>query len=69
MTKITNEYHTKGNKAEDLTLRRDNEAVESGEEEKRDHRIDKKTNKSMIWGLAQLVGEISAGTTVLHCHY
>lgn len=43
MTKITNEYHTKGNKAEDLTLRRDNEAVESEEEEKRDHRIDKKT--------------------------
>ena len=44
------------------------EAAES-EEAKRDHRMDKKTNKSMIWALAELVGEISAGASVLHCDY
>lgn len=43
------------------------EAAESGEKEKRDHRMDKKTNKSMIWGLAELVREILAGASVLHC--
>lgn len=35
----------------------------------RDHRMDKRTNKTTLWGPDELVGAISAGASVLHCSF
>lgn len=67
VAKITTEYHKKETKQSISLLEGALEAAESGEEEIGDYKMDKRINKSTIWGLLELVGEISSGTRVLHC--
>lgn len=65
-----NTVEKKGNQAEDLTLRWDNGSywIRSRGKKETTEWIRKRI-KSMIWGLTELAGEISAGASVLHCDY
>lgn len=67
--KITNEYHRKETKQRISILQGTAKVVESGEEEIGDHRTDKRTNKTRLWGPDELVGAISSGASALHCSF
>lgn len=67
--KITNEYHRKETKQRISILQGTTKVVESGEEEIGDHRTDKRTNKTILWGPDEIVGAISAGASALHCSF